>query len=192
MGPISEPMSVEERITALRETCLRKTEPLENRHSILIFDGREHTQRLEIDAQSQLPPSLPDCWLYTTMDFLDITDKATAEDAKDALVQKAAEHADKKSTLDQRLREDKLRLITVSRARFNPRFRGRFFASVNGVRAVLVHAGMCLAEVQPYRAFDFDAEDVYPTVQVPTDRQSPGARSPIVGEAIGAPGLYLF
>ena len=100
MGPISEPMSVEERITALRETCLRKTEPLENRHSILIFDGREHTQRLEIDAQSQLPPSLPDCWLYTTMDFLDITDKATAEDAKDALVQKAAEHADKKSTLD--------------------------------------------------------------------------------------------
>jgi pimeloyl-ACP methyl ester carboxylesterase len=165
MGPRREPMSTEQRIDALRAVCLARTEDEQNRESILVFDGRAHIRRQESDSTSLLPPSLPDCWLYTSADFLGIQGSATAEAVKNAFVRTAADHGDTESNLATELLSNELRLITVSRARFNPRFRGRLLTNLKGVRELIGHAGLCLAEAKAYRDFDFTAEDVYPRVQ---------------------------
>ncbi len=167
MGPSQGPKKTSERIAALRATCLSATASDEHKYSVLVFDGRAHIRRRELDPASQLPPSLPDVWMYTSRDFLDVNSDATVSAAWPALVIKAREHTSntKTSTLEKRLQEDKLRLVTVSRSRFNPRFRGRYLAHVNGVRALLRHTGLCLHEAYTYREFNFDADGVYPPLR---------------------------
>ena len=43
------------------------------------------------------------------------------------------------------LRTEQLRIITVSRARYNPRFRGRLLVTPQSARKLLVHVAMCLS-----------------------------------------------
>ena len=55
------------------------------------------------------------------------------------------------------LRNDKLRIITVSRARYNPRFRGRLVIDPRAVTQTLVHVALCVSTSYPYDMFNLKA-----------------------------------
>jgi hypothetical protein len=46
------------------------------------------------------------------------------------------------------LSEGEIRVITISRARYNPRFRGRLMVNPNAVKQVLTHVALCLASAR--------------------------------------------
>jgi pimeloyl-ACP methyl ester carboxylesterase len=150
MGPLRKRPTPGDRITKFRSGL---TEDMAN--STLVYDGRKHTTR-------QQPPSLPDCWLYTRRRHLGLKKGTLAKDAVKAFGEQAARDSKKDSDLEEKLKDDTLRLIMVSRARFNPRYRGRLLLDAGTVRPILEHAGYCAKEAAAYRDFDFDHPDIYP------------------------------
>ena len=42
------------------------------------------------------------------------------------------------------IRDDQVRILTVSRARYNPRFRGRLLVDGNAARKRVLHAALCV------------------------------------------------
>ena len=50
------------------------------------------------------------------------------------------------------IRSQDVRIIQVSRARYNPRFRGRLVVAPKAVRGLLVHSALCLAISNPAKA----------------------------------------
>jgi hypothetical protein len=148
--------------------------------SVRVFDGR---RRLESKSGSSLHmligcaseamkssgiaqvPSLPDCWLWVSRRFLSLgEDEQVGVDAGiGKLVEVARTRctpADRKkpfASIESALEEDELRLITVSRARYNPRFRGRVVVEPKALRDLLLHATLCLSASVPLGQFDLDS-----------------------------------
>jgi hypothetical protein len=59
--------------------------------------------------------------------------------------------------LEEMLRRDELRIVSVSRARYNPRFRGRIVASAGSAKRTLIHVALCAAASHPFSDY-FDAD----------------------------------
>jgi hypothetical protein len=107
-------------------------------------------------------PSLPDCWLWMTADFLEIGRGATptVREEHEALVARTIDYEGEEKGLAKELRNDNLRLVTVSRARYNPRFRGKLVFSARAVQQVLLHVALCLASSYRYAEFDLEQSEL--------------------------------
>jgi len=60
----------------------------------------------------------------------------------------------KPELLAEQLRQDQLRIVSVSRARYNPRFRGRIVADPDAAKDFLLHATLCIAASVPLKTYD--------------------------------------
>jgi Holliday junction resolvasome RuvABC ATP-dependent DNA helicase subunit len=60
--------------------------------------------------------------------------------------------------LAQHLQTGQVRVIKVSRARYNPRFAGNLLQNVRAVEQVLTHVALCLASAHPFADFNRDQE----------------------------------
>jgi hypothetical protein len=151
----------------------------ESEASVRVFDGRTPlTARNEMgesaaelirlkqeEWESPLYVSaLPDCWLWVSPSFLGFNGSANPSMRKqqDALIAAAQKYVESPAGLAKELREDNVRMITVSRARYNPRFRGSLILSPNGCKELLVHIALCLAASYEYRNFDLERQRVRP------------------------------
>jgi len=94
--------------------------------------------------------SMPDCWIWLSMEALGFraseqlcgTDEAIRRFVSLAV---DVNHPGRRSSFDNHIRDDKARVITVSRARFNPRYRGRIVVGSRLLKELILHAALCLA-----------------------------------------------
>jgi hypothetical protein len=93
-------------------------------------------------------PSLPDCWLWVSREALVGNRKAQIDiaRARRRLLEAIPDIcADPETTLNE-IREGRIRMVTVSKARYNPRFRGRLMVDGGAARKLLTHIGLCLCQ----------------------------------------------
>jgi hypothetical protein len=181
VGHIPDEMSPESVWEAFERTCseINSSAP----GSIVIFDGQaalesrpddmEARARKLIESQQAIVPdnllwvpSLPDCWVWVSPDFLKdalgCTASAVAPTATEsffAAVERLRVNNDAtKTELLGYLDKGDLRIITVSRARYNPRFRGQLVRDVGAVKHILLHVALCLAASYPYDPSRFGLE----------------------------------
>ena len=157
-------------------TALTKNSP----HAVRICDGREgvddHSGSPPVDtaalanvARTRLEgkeyvesrpvkPSLPDCWVWLSPDFLgqDMDETLTVEEGRPRLCKVVAEEYEDENVLSNRLRRDQLRIVTVSRARYNPRFRGRLILDPRAAKQLLLHVTLCIAVSVPFQSYDLE------------------------------------
>jgi pimeloyl-ACP methyl ester carboxylesterase len=102
----------------------------------------------------QFVPSIPDCWVWMSTEFLMLgkDTKLTIELTRARLPDVIRHYSLKENDgrLEEMLRRDELRIVSVSRARYNPRFRGRIVASAGTARRTLIHVALCLAASHPF------------------------------------------
>jgi len=124
---------------------------------------------LGLERRSPVKPSLPDCWLWISNSFLkkEPEEVLTIEDYKKwfctelsnfvyrGLPKKRASEAER--SIATSLQQDELRMVSVSRSRFNPRFRGRIVAEPRQAQELLLRAALCIVASRPYGEFDFEA-----------------------------------
>ena len=91
--------------------------------------------------------SLPDCWVWLSREFLGVTTSAAL--SIDRTIRKLADVApdyyDEPDDLLAQIHQDRVRMVTVSRARYNPRFRGRLIVDEVKARRLLLHVALCLS-----------------------------------------------
>lgn len=156
--------------------------------AIRIFDGRvpikrdsmdhgqwqsfwdEITQRRSGERDELLVPSLPDCWVWVSHEFLGIDRDQDGSDHRDAIklflgrvaactAKRSKPQTEPRQTWDWHLHNDNLRIVEISRARYNPRYRGRIIADTKRVDQVLRHVALCLAASRPISTFDFEKRE---------------------------------
>jgi hypothetical protein len=106
------------------------------------------------DSSSQITPSLPDCWIWMSRAFFSSRgdrDPLTVEIGREELCKKIPDLMNG-SRLEDELLKGHLRIITVSRARYNPRFRGRIVANPTAAKELLLHAGLCITASTPFQS----------------------------------------
>ncbi len=159
------------------DNCNKLTQRRGGSDSIRMFDGKQklsarslrktvpEEMREVIDRNSsegeelQRIAALPDCWVWVSRKLLNLQFKGTltVDHAISALARIVPEFcpADEEelqvqdAALLEELRNERLRIITVSRARYNPRFRGRLVVTPRPARSTLVHVAMCLSLSKP-------------------------------------------
>lgn len=125
-------------------------------------------QRLGIsDRKRAVKPALPDCWVWMSNEFLGSSkdDALTIEFGRQRLCDKVPPYVQKsrgpeenrrlEKRISARLRKDDLRIVTVSRARYNPRFRGRIIAEPKQAQELLLQVALCVVSSVPLERFDF-------------------------------------
>lgn len=152
--------------------------------SVRIFDGRKGVdpkahpdlklltararERLGIEtARTPITPALPDCWVWLSNRFIGSLDRPNIQLAWQRLGEKAAplvfkggkddreERKEAEENIAEHLRKDDLRIVTISRARYNPRFRGRIIAEPREAQELLLQAALCIVSSRPFGEFDF-------------------------------------
>jgi hypothetical protein len=126
--------------------------------TILLEAARSESQ----DEPLQLVPSIPDCWIWMSKQFLLFSkdDEVTIEKAREKLPEAVRYYAlqDSDGRIDEALRHEDVRIVSVSRARYNPRFRGRIVANSTDAKKVLIHFALCVAASRPFsQCFSIDA-----------------------------------
>ncbi len=112
----------------------------------------------------QLVPSIPDCWIWMSKKFLLFSkdDEVTLERARRKLPEAVRHYAlqDNDGRIDEALRYEDVRIVSVSRARYNPRFRGRIVANSTIAKQLLIHVALCVAASRPFsERVSVDARD---------------------------------
>jgi hypothetical protein len=151
--------------------CKTLTGKSGGRHSVRSFNGNDRFSRRERDLARlatlakeytgredfEHVPSMPDCWIWVARGLLAHTDKEIkTHDAIHALVPVAREVGENTRTMLQAIRDERIRIVTVSRARFNPRFRGRLIVDGRAARKLLLHAALCVASSKSVHGRDLD------------------------------------
>jgi hypothetical protein len=115
------------------------------------------------------PSSLPDCWVWMSWEYLKIYDKSGLTIAKgiERLASSVPQSCETHDALAQHLNNEDLRIITVSRARYNPRFRGRIVADPRYAMIVLYHMALCVTTSVPLAGAELE-NDYLPEDLVPT------------------------
>jgi hypothetical protein len=120
------------------------------------------------DPNRPIQPSLPDCWIWMANEFLGRADKSPPpiDNSRGLLCEMVSKYAYKgKRKREQQeaereiaasLQRDQLRMVTVSRSRYNPRFRGRIIAEPRQAQELLVQAALCIVSSVPFKDFDFE------------------------------------
>jgi hypothetical protein len=181
---VAEPRDAGDLWRELRERCLEWTRG-EFGDTVRVFHAPDGVERLEhlpngfdhldtvarswlgLDVASPIKPSLPDCWVWMSNSFLERTSNPTINYSREELCTVLPQYVYRGSDKDKvkeaegkiaaSLQQDDLRIVGVSRARFNPRFRGRIVAEPRQAQELLLRVALCIAASQPYREFNFKA-----------------------------------
>lgn len=141
--------------------CFELAERKKGRDSVRRFDGRApfaptnaHEENLCIllrdfasrhESAVQVS-SLPDSWVWVSDGLLSAEGaKATVPSAVEDIVRTAASIEKSSEKMLRRIREEKVRIVAVSRARYNPRFRGRLVVDGKAARKRFQHAAACIS-----------------------------------------------
>ncbi len=130
--------------------------------------ARTARKRLGIkDDAHPVTPSLPDCWVWMSPEFLalDIDETLTVEAARRRLCKIVPDEYDDEKVLGNRLKRDQLRIVTVSRSRYNPRFRGRIVLDPRAAKTLLLHIALCIAVSVRFSDYDLDQTRLEPEVE---------------------------
>jgi hypothetical protein len=163
-GQVQERRSPDEMWEHALEACWKLTEENGGEGSVRVFDGRDelpddrgrlfeaaetdwaHGERLEHIA------ALPDCWVWMTGEFLEVSlaKVPVIDRARRALTRKLMgasedEMGATESEIQDAIANDTVRVLSLSRARYNPRFRGRLELDGKSARKRLFHVAMCAA-----------------------------------------------
>jgi hypothetical protein len=115
--------------------------------------------RLRLGPGQPLKTSLPDCWIWMSPKFLlhDDEEPLDSDIGRRELCKVLPDrYLEDDSRLISALRKDHVRIVTVSRARYNPRFRGRLIADPVAARDLLHHATTCIAGSVPFPNYDVE------------------------------------
>jgi pimeloyl-ACP methyl ester carboxylesterase len=150
------------------KTCYALAKRKEGRESIRRFDGNEpfsvepdgaarlleFARRFTHDKTLDSVPSLPDSWIWASTEFLagKHAKKLDAEGGIRGLIGGAPTICDNRDTILEAIRDESIRIVTVSRARYNPRFRGRLIVDGSVGARRLLHAALCLSQSTPIGA----------------------------------------
>jgi hypothetical protein len=118
---------------------------------------RSARSSLKVAEETPVQVSLPDCWIWMSPKFLlqDDDDPLEVDTGRSALCKVVPDrYLHDPNRLVTPLRKDHLRIITVSRARYNPRFRGRLVADPIAAREILLHATLCILGSVPFPVYD--------------------------------------
>lgn len=122
------------------------------------------------DPDLPIKPSLPDCWIWMSKEFFgreegylpqgDAIPGALCEVVPKYIYRgadpKRSERVERR--IATALQKDHLRMVSVSRARYNPRFRGKIIAKPRQAQEVLLQAALCVVASRPFTDF-FEATD---------------------------------
>jgi pimeloyl-ACP methyl ester carboxylesterase len=100
-------------------------------------------------------PSLPDCWIWASKDFLGVRRRASPEEMTLKFLSAVRGAQSESSDLGESLLRDQLRIVSVSRARYNPRFQGRLVTDAESARPILLHAALCISAAKPLHQVDW-------------------------------------
>jgi len=117
-------------------------------------------KRLKIvDRTHLVTPSLPDCWIWMSPEFLalDVDESLSVEAGRSRLCEVVPREYNDVNVLSSRLRRDHLRIVTVSRSRYNPRFRGRIVVDPHAAKKLLIHITLCIAVSVPFGNYDLNS-----------------------------------
>jgi hypothetical protein len=116
------------------------------------------------NTQGLVRPSLPDCWIWMSNEFFDGKESTpNVEAVRRVLYEevpnyifrgkdpKRGERVERK--IATALQNDHLRIVSVSRARYNPRYRGKIIATPRQAQELLLQATLCIAASQPFTDF---------------------------------------
>lgn len=142
-------------------TCMKLTAGA-GKDSVRVFDGRSafradgaHDKNAanilaavrEVKGFEDLEAvsSLPDCWVWMSREFIGLgKGQLTITQSLKRLAEMVSFNCTSLEMLDDHLCEDDLRIVTVSRARYNPRFRGRIIVDPKVARDLLLHVALCV------------------------------------------------
>jgi pimeloyl-ACP methyl ester carboxylesterase len=155
-----------------------------HRDSIRVFDGRKGSERQvneRVDDESleklneaackhlriqgevdKVIPALPDCWVWMSNEFLDRAKGRSAPSVENGIQSLCREipgylGREKEKEVAESLRSDSLRIVSLSRARYNPRFRGRIVAEPRQAQELLLRLSLCIVTSVPFESFAFEA-----------------------------------
>jgi hypothetical protein len=144
---------------------------------------------LRIKAPKEpVKPALPDCWVWMSNEFLGYreTETPSIDLARQRLCEKVPELLDlgesgekkeaAETAIAEHMRNDYLRMVTISRARYNPRFRGRIIVEPRPAQELLLRVALCIAASAPFQTYDF--------ASVSPRRRSRSAKDPARGERL--------
>jgi hypothetical protein len=148
--------------------CFALAQRRDGRDSVRVFDGNRSQEKIrdafELDSNHRLAklvkqswkftrvnekdtvvPSLPDCWIWVASKSLapegaDLDMKSSI----DGLLGFAADKGTAEQKMLGQIREDRVRVVNVSRARYNPRFRGRLVVDAKAACKRVMHAALCV------------------------------------------------
>lgn len=113
-----------------------------------------------------LVPSLPDCWIWFSEESLSpdryTPPPETAAAARQRIIDLAVAAQGDDGKLPQAIERDHIRVITVSRARFNPRFLGRLVTELDLMKRILLHSALCLNAASPWQLSPWRGEELPP------------------------------
>jgi hypothetical protein len=111
-------------------------------HEKVIAHGRRYMREDYVTV-----PALPDCWIWLCSEKIVSTPEGTPDVTlgMERLLALTAEIGGKDERVGNAIRAGWIRIIDVSRARYNPRFRGRLLVDAKAARRRLLHACLCLA-----------------------------------------------
>ncbi len=181
VGNTPHELSAEESWEAFLSSCamLAKVAP----GAVSVFDGREPLEPFDgmperaegfiaaqpeyIARQQVWVPSLPDCWIWMSSEFVKTGAELSRAEADERFIATVHEllfpdSGSEPERLSRSLHNEELRVVTVSRARYNPRFRGRLIIDVKAVRQILLHAALCLAVAYDHQRFDLESDPPRP------------------------------
>lgn len=87
--------------------------------------------------------TLPECWVWLSREFYGLDHSFRLEEGVEKLINTAGKIEDRE--LEKLIGHGHLRIVQISRARFNPRYRGRLLVTPADVGRLLVHVALCLA-----------------------------------------------
>jgi len=178
-GEMAKVHDVEKTWRALQDRCTTWTQA-PYKDAIRVFAGQNGVDLLEDsradvsalsaaarrtlgidDPDVPVRPALPDCWAWMSNDFLSSSARGEAPEielSRQLLCNTVPGYLGRENErkLADRLKEDDLRMVTVSRARFNPRFRGRIIAEPRQAQELLLRVALCIVGSLPFGDFDFE------------------------------------
>jgi hypothetical protein len=169
-GRVGEPPLPTDKVWTKVETGCRDLSK-HNPESVRHFDGRvpiaaqlkEQQGLVDLVRQDargiEYVSALPDCWVWVSNKFLGWKHGGftTVRDAIAGLCTNSPAVLRSKDLVSEAISDKQFRIVTVSRARFNPRFRGRLLVTAADAKRMHIHAVLCIAMSQPLSDLDDDA-----------------------------------
>ncbi|HEX2097300.1 MAG TPA: hypothetical protein VHF50_08030 [Solirubrobacterales bacterium] len=160
----------------LRAKCEAWSED-DHLHSVRVFDGRDGMDetsqltevvrtRLDLEGSEEtLTSALPDCWVWMSNEFFGrlkdnpLSVRSGLESLPEVVRPYVEKNTESEEAIAEQMQEGNLRMLGLSRARYNPRFRGRIIARPRQAQELLLRAAICIDASVPFREFRFEPMD---------------------------------